>query len=157
MSKALIPLVLCVFLLSGLATSCRAASESDAQTAIDQASQRIVSCYGAVAKATKAGANAFTLLSVLNDAGNLRDRAEVALASGDFDSANDSASQSIQKLVGFEGQAADLQNAAARGGYTNFMVYVVGSFVETGIVLVGSFIVWSWLKSRQKKTRKLVE
>jgi len=156
LSRSLILLVLCVFLLSGLSVSCRAASESDAQSAIDQASQRVVVCYGAVVNATKAGANASALLSVLDDAGSMLFKAQVAFASGNFDSANDSARQSIQKLDGFEAQALGLQNAAARAGYSNFMFKVVGSMVGTVIVLVGSFVVWSWLKTRQKKAGKVV-
>ena len=156
MSKALILLFLCVFLLSSFAASCKAASESDAQATIAEASQRIITCYGAVANAAKAGANVSSLLSVLNDAGNLRDRAEVALASGDFDLANVSASQSVQLLVGFEGEAVSLQNSARRAGYVGFMVFEVGSFVGAGAVLAGSFGVWSWLKWRQKKSVKVV-
>jgi hypothetical protein len=106
--------------------------------------------------ATKAGANASALLSVLDDAGSMLFKAQVAFASGNFDSANDSARQSIQKLDGFEAQALGLQNAAARAGYSNFMFKVVGSMVGTVIVLVGSFVVWSWLKTRQKKAGKVV-
>jgi hypothetical protein len=156
LSRSLVLLVLWVFLLSGLAVSCRAVSESDARSAINQASQRVVVCYGAVVNATKAGANASALLSVLDDAGSMLSKAEVAFASGDFDLANDSARQSMQGLDGFEAQALGLQNAAARADYSNFMFKVVGSIVEAVVVLVGSFVVWSWLKTRQRKAGKVV-
>ena len=156
MNKALILLFLCVFLLSSLAASCKAASESDAQATIAEASQRIITCYGAVENAAKAGGNVSSLLSVLNDAGNLRDRAEVALASGNFDLANVTALQSVQLLAGFEDGAVRLQNSAKRAGYVGFMVFEVGSFVGAGAVLASSFGVWSWLKWRQKKRAKVV-
>lgn len=156
LSKALILLVLCVFLLSGFAVSCRAASESDAQSAVDRASKRIITCYGAVASSAKAGANVSSLLVVLNDAGGLRDRAEVALASGDFDSAVTLAGQSVQLLIGLDGEAVTMQNSAKRAGFDSFLVSEVGSFVGAVAVLAGSFGVWSWLKSRQKKSGKVV-
>ena len=156
LNKSLILLVLCVFLLLSWPVSCRAASESDAQLGINQASQRIKVCYGAVVNATKAGATASDLLSVLDDSGSMLSKAQVAFASGNFDSANDSASQSVRRLDGFEAQALRLQNGAARAGYSNFMFKVVGSIVGTVIVLVASFVVWSWLKMRQKKAGKVV-
>jgi hypothetical protein len=156
LSKGLILLVLCVFLLPGLSGVCVAASESDARSVIDEASQRIIVCYGAVANASSAGANASALLAVLDDAGSLLSKADAAFAGGDFNSSRDLALQSEQRLDGFEAQALDLQNTAARAGYSNFMFKVVGSIVETVIVLLGSFVVWSWLKTREKRTGKVV-
>jgi hypothetical protein len=156
LSKGLILLVSCVFLLSGLSGVCTAASESDARSAIDEASQRIIVCYGAVANASSMGANASALLLVLDDAGGLLSKADAAFAGGDFNSSRDLALQSVQRLDGFEAQALDLQDTAARVGYSNFVFKVVGSVVGTVIVLVGSFVVWSWLKSRQKRTGKVV-
>jgi len=157
MKTAFVVLVLLAVLVSGGFTAvCHGLSEADATSAVAQADQRVRSCYAAVAAAQKAGANATGLLATLNDAGVLLSEAHLALINGSFDSANDSARQSMQKLDGFEAQALGLQNAAARAGYSNFMFKVVGSIVEAVIVLVGSFVVWSWLKTRQRKARKVV-
>jgi hypothetical protein len=154
LKKHFVLLVLCVLLLSCLSVQCRAASETAAQSAVNEASQRIATCYEAVAKASNAGANVSALLQVLNTAGNLFSRAQLALASGDFNSSYALALQSQQTLQGFDTQAASQQNDAAHAGYMGFMVNVVGSVVATGAVLSGSFALWTWLKKRHVKVAK---
>jgi hypothetical protein len=152
--KLFVLLVLCVLLLPCLSVQCRAASETDAQSAVNEASQRIVTCYEAVVNASNAGANVSALLQVLNTAGNLFSRAQLALASGDFNSSYTLALQSQQTLDGFDAQATSQQNDAAHAGYTAFMVNVVGSVAATVAVLSGSFAFWTWLKKRPvKRTR----
>jgi hypothetical protein len=151
LKKHFVLLVLCVLLLPGLSVQCRAASEMDAQSAVNEASQRIVACYEAVANASKVGGNVSALLQVLNTAGNLFSRAQLAFTRGDFNSSYALALQSKQALDGFDAQAASQQNDAAHVGYRDFMVNVVGSVVATVSVLGGSFALWTWLKKRPVK------
>jgi hypothetical protein len=148
LSKALIFLILCAFLLLSGVASCSGASESDAQSAIDEASQRVIACYGAVANTSNAGAYASALLSVLDDAGDLLSRADVAFVRGDFGSGHDLALQSLQRLDGVDAEAGGLEKAAVQARYVDFMYNVVGPLVEAMIVLLGSFFVWSWFKKR---------
>jgi hypothetical protein len=154
LKKSIVLLVFCVLLLSGFLFQCRAASEADAQSAVAEASQRIFTCYGAVANASNAGANVSALLQVLNVAGDRLSEAQLALARGDLNSSYALALRSQQTLQGFEVQAAGEQNEAAKANYAGFMVNVVGSLVATVAVLSGSIAVWSWLKKRAVKVVK---
>jgi hypothetical protein len=151
LKKGVVLLGLCVLLLLGLSVQCRAANETDAQSAVNEASQRIVTCYEAVANASNVGANVSALLHVLNAAGDLFSRAQLAFARGDFNSSYALAMQSQQALEEFDVRAASQQNSAAHAGYTGFMVNVVGSLVATVAVLGGSFAFWTWLKKRPVK------
>lgn len=151
MKRGLVLLVLCVLLFSGLVVQCRAASEADAQSAVNEASQRIVTCYETVAKASNAGANVTALLQILNKAGGLLSRAELALENGDLNSSYVLALQSQQMLEGFEAQALGEQNTASHANFVSFMINVVGSLVGAVAVLGGSFAVWTQLKKRGRK------
>jgi len=137
-----------VFLLSGLIVQCRAASEADAQSTVNAASQRIAACYEEAASASSAGANVSALLPVLNTAGDLLSRAQLALASGDFNSSSALALQSEQALVGFDAQAESLKNVAEHTGFVDFWVNVVGSSVGAVAVLVLGFAVWRLVRKR---------
>jgi hypothetical protein len=154
LKKQIALLVLFVLLLPALSVQCRGASETDAQSAVNEASQKIVTCYEAVANASNVGANVSALLQVLNNAGNLFSGAQLALARGDFNSSYALALQSQQALEGLDARAASQQNDAAHTGYTDFMVNVVGSVVATVAVLSGSFTLWTWLKKRHVKVVK---
>jgi hypothetical protein len=148
--------VLCVLLLSALTVRCRATSESDAQSAIEEASQRIFVCYKAIVNASAEGANVSDLLSVLNYAGSLLSGADLAFASGDFDSSYALARNSTQTLMGFDGRANGIGSAAVGAAYADFMVNVVGSAVGAVVVLVSSFVLWMLLKARETGARRVV-
>lgn len=148
MAEQFVLLVLFVLLLSCLCVQCRAASEADAQSAVSEASQRIVICYGEAANASSAGANVSGLLQVLNGAGDLLSRARLALADGDFNSSYALALQSEQGLGGFDGQAESLRSAALQSGFVGFWVDVVGSSVGAVAVLVLGFFVWRLLSKK---------
>lgn len=133
-----------------------AVDEADAGSAIAVAEGRIVVSYRAVSGADEAGANTSALLAVLNEAGLLLSRANLAYKMGDFDSALDSANQSQERLNGFVAQAVVLREAALQQRYWDFMVYVVGSIVGTVVVVCGGFVVWFFLKIRYEKTGRVV-
>ena len=146
--KGYVLLVLCVLLFSGLFVQCRATSETDAQSAVNAASQRVSACYEAVAKASNAGANVSALLQNLTVAGGLLSEAELALEYGDSNSSYVLATQSVQMLQGFEAQAASEESSAAHASFVRFMVDVVGSVVATVAVLIASIVLWVRVKRR---------
>jgi hypothetical protein len=147
-------LVFCVLLLSGFLVQCRAASETDAQSAVSEASQRIGVCYGAVANAGSAGANVSALLQILNTAGDLLSEAQLALSHGGLNSSYALALQSQQMLQGFEARAAGEQSDAAHASFVGLMVNVVGSLVATVAVPIGSVALWTRVKRRAVRVVK---
>ena len=125
------------------------ADESEAVAAIVAAEKELVLCYNAVAEAERSGANVSALLATLDAAGELLSRAELSYRVGDFDSAVDFASQSQDKLNGFDVEAEALTEMAVQEHYWDFLANVVGSLVGTVAVVCGSFVVWLLLKKRQ--------
>ena len=73
--------------LMSFAVVAHSSSETDARSAVAEASQRVNICYSAAADAAKAGANVTGLLVTLDGAGDFLSKAELALAKGEFDSA----------------------------------------------------------------------
>ena len=134
--------------LTSLAVVGYCSSETDARSAIAEASQRVNTCYSAAADAAKAGANVSGLLVALDEAGGLLSGAELALAKGEFDSASTLAHLCEEKLVGFEDVAAGLRDSAVRAGFLDFAFGVVGSAVGSVVVVVVSVVVWFYLKRR---------
>ena len=131
--------------------ACLAVDEGQARSAIVEADQTIRDCYLAVAAADKAGGNISDMLSVLQDAGMLLSRADLALERGDFDAAYDLAVQSKARLDGFVADANSVKDAAEHNGFVDFMFNVVGSSAGTVAVVVGGFAVWFWLNRRYGK------
>ena len=135
---------------------CVFAVETDVRSSVAAAEERIVVCYRAVADADEVGANTSALLAVLNEAGLLLSRADLAYEMGDFDSALDFANQSQERLNGFVAQAVVLRETAVHQGYWDFMVNVVGSIVGAAAVVCGGFVVWFLLKRRYEKAGRVV-
>jgi hypothetical protein len=140
-----------VLFIVGSVAFCYASTESDASSAIAQAQQRIEVCYSAAADAAKAGANVTSLLSDLDDAGQLLSNASLAFQNGDYDSAYSFAVQCNSTLVGFEANATSLKNAAVQQGRWVFWVDIVGSTVGTFVVICGGVLLWFFLKKRYEK------
>ena len=133
-----------------------AVGEAEAGSAVAAAEGRVVVCYRAAADADEAGANVTGLLVVLDEAGALLSKADLAYESGDFDSAFDYAVQSREKLDGFVDKADVLREAAVQGRYWDFMVNVLGSVVGAVVVVCGAYVVWVVLKRRYQRTGRAV-
>ena len=140
-----------LLLILFLVPACLAVDESQARSAIVEADQMIKDSYLAVAPADKARGNISDMLSVLQDAGMLLSRADLALERGDFDSAYNLAVQSKARLDGFIAEANSVKDTAEHSGFMDFMINMVGSSVGTVGVVVGSFAVWFWLNRRYGK------
>ena len=146
-----VPFCVALLLIVFLAHVCLAVDEGQARSAIVEADQTIKDCYLAVAAADKAGGNVSVMLSVLQDAGMLLSKADLAVGKGDFDSAYSLAVQSKARLNGFIAEANSVKDTAEHSGFVDFMINVVGSSAGTVAVVFGSFAVWFWLNRRYAK------
>lgn len=148
-----VPFCVSLLLILFLAPACLAVDEGQARSAMVEADQTIKNCYLAVAAADKAGGNVSGMLSVLQDAGMLLSKADLAVGKGDFDSAYSLAVQSKASLDGFVIEANSVKDAAEHSGFMDFMINIVGSSAGTVAVVVGGFAVWFWLNRRYSKVR----
>lgn len=123
-------------------------AQNDAAGAITSAKQQLITCYDAALRAESAGANISSLTVVLNQAGGLLSRSELAYSQSDLGGAQSLASQCSQTLGGFVSQADALRVAAEQTGNFDFWFYVVGSIVGTFVVIVAGFVVWLVVKRR---------
>ena len=123
-------------------------SETDAKSAVAEASQRVNTCYSAAADAAKAGGNVSGLLVTLDGAGGLLSGAEFVLVKGEFDSASTLAHLCEERLVGFEDGAISLRDSASGSRSLDFAFGVVGSSVGAVLVVVLGFLLWPFLKKR---------
>jgi len=138
----------CVLLVACAPSLVHSANESDAGLAVASAESKVAECYNFALDAERAGANVSALLRVLDEAGDLLSKAELAFGVGDYDSAAAYAAQCEGRLAGFEVQAQALRDSAAWQCQLDLMVNVVGSAAGTVAVLVGGWLVWRWLKKR---------
>jgi hypothetical protein len=117
---------------------------------ISEAEDALLSAYGAVLEAERAGGNISSLLVRLNEAGILLSKAKLAYNTGDFDSATGLAEESMLKLDGFVAEANELEWRAAYASYQDFLVNFVGSGVGALGVFVVGVIVWNVFNRRGK-------
>jgi len=138
----------CVLLVACAPSLVHSAGEHDAGLAVANAESRVAECYNFALEAERAGANVSELLRILNEAGDLLSKAELAFGVGDYDGAGVYAAQCEGRLAGFEVQAQALRDSAAWQRQLDLMVNVVGSAAGTVAVLVGGWLVWRFLKKR---------
>jgi len=124
------------------------ADQTDANAAIASAKEQILTCYQAAKEAEKAGANITVLVTVLNDAGTLFSRAELAYSVSDFDTARDLATQSQNALGNFISEANTLKEIATQQQNQDFLINVVGSTIGTFAVLGAGIAAWIVLKRK---------
>ena len=124
------------------------AAETDAASAIASAKQQLVVCFQTAVDAEAAGANITQLTHVLTDAGALLSDAELAFANGDFDNAQNLATDSQVGLANFASEANALSVAATEAKNMDFLVNVVGSIVGVIVVIVLGVFGWFFVKKR---------
>ena len=124
------------------------AEQTDAATSIASAKQQIISCFDSAKQAEAAGANISSLTSILNDAGDLLSRSELAYSQGDFGGAQSFASECSQRLSNFVSASNTLRDSAAQQRSYAYWVNFVGSIAGTFVVIVAGFMVWRFLKKR---------
>ena len=124
------------------------AQQSGADSAIASAKQQIVVSFNSAKAAEAAGANITSLTYVLNEAGDLLSRSELAYSQGDFAGAQSLASECSQRLGNVASESAALRDAAIQQESYYFWVNTVGSIVGTFVVIAVGFGVWRVLKGR---------
>lgn len=129
-----------------------ASARDEADSAIRSSEEKILECYSAVLDAERAGADVTPLLEVLNEAGDLLSKAQLAYNKGDFYAARDLAYQSLVKLEGFVEKAKALEEAATIQGFYDFMINFVGSISGAVAVIIFSFVFWRALEKKYGRT-----
>ena len=142
----------CVLLVACASGFVWAANENEAGLAVASAESKVAECYNFALDAERAGANISELLRILNEAGDLLSKGELAYGVGDYDGAATYAAQCEGRLAGFEVQAQALRDSAAWQRQLDLMVNVVGSAAGTVAVLVGGWFVWRYLRKKHGAT-----
>ena len=124
------------------------AEQSNAETAIASAKNRISDCYSAAKEAEAAGANITGLMGTLSEAASLLSQAELAYAGNDFGVAVNFAIQSQNALNDFIGEANTLKETALQQQNQDFLINVVGSIIGAFAVIVVGGLVWILLKRK---------
>ena len=122
-------------------------AQDDAAAAIASAKQQLVVCYRAARQAESAGANVSYLVSVLNEAGDLLSRSELAYSQGDLGGAQSLASQCSQSLGNFVASAESLKDGAS-GNAEWVFVGAVASIVGSILVIISGFLVWRYVRKK---------
>jgi len=127
-------------------------SESEAQIAVEAAEDKILTCYQAASNAANSGANVSVLLLILDEAGTLYSRAQLAYQNGDFNSATSLANLSVEKLSNFVDDANLLEQEASKQQFMDFLA-LAASAVATMLVLFASAIAWIVLNRTPRKVK----
>lgn len=125
-----------------------ATSQTEASSAIDEAEKRILVCYEAVVEADRVGANTTELSAALDEAGMLSSKARLAYEKGDFESAQEFARLSQERLEGLDVEADALAKSGGQQRSLDFIINVVGSLVGAVVVIIGSVGVWVFLNRK---------
>ena len=126
------------------------ADQASAQTAIASAKNNIKSCYNVAKEAEAAGANVDSLVTTLNSAAGLLSEAELAYASGDYNSAGTYATQSQSKLDGFISQANAAKENAMNLANQNSSSILLSVIVSASILCAG-IAGWFVLNGKERK------
>jgi hypothetical protein len=147
---ALVVLVMSFSVLSMPSAVLAETTQAEAQSAIAAAQKELIVCYQAVTNASDAGGNVTSLLLVLDQAGSNLSLANLAYKNGDNATAQTYANQSLNLLLqnNVTTRADALQNSASQARFWSFMINVVGSSIGAVAVVIGGFIVWTFLKHK---------
>lgn len=132
----------------GSASICFAVDQAEAKAAVDEAQARVATCYKIAASAAKNGANITDLLAVLNSAGDLLSRADLAFSQSDYSVAHDLAGQCVQSLTGFEDTATGTNKAASQRALADLLMNIATPIAGAFTVVVVGVAVWLLLKRK---------
>ena len=137
-------LLLLVIMINAKSVS---AQRDDAAEEITLAKRQILVCLNTAVETARFGADVSSLVIILNNAGNLLSKAELAYSQGNFGAAVVNAVACSESLDGFVDEAAELQILEQEHGV--YSLYgVIGSFLGVFIVIIVSYWVWILLKQR---------
>ena len=123
------------------------ADQNSAQSAIASAQTAMGNCYQAIKQAENSGANVTSLVVSLNGAADLLSEAQLAYASGDYDSAYTYATQSQSAMNSIPTQASTLQETAKNDASQNFMIATLSAVTAVSILCIG---VGAWVALNRK-------
>lgn len=149
MDTRLLRILSIVFLLVFIVFSVKFvyAQQDAADEAISLARQQLQICFEAAAETEFVGADVSYLAIVLNEAGDLFSKAELAYSAGNFDAAAGYAVECSEHLDGFVGETTELQiSGQERGLYS--LIGVAGSVFGFFVVISLAFFFWVYLSQR---------
>ena len=146
--RAILLLILFLFIGSLSFPSLAFAQGDTAAADIASARQLLTTCFDSARQAENSGANISSLTSVLNEAGDLLSRSELAYSQGDFYTAQNLASECSQRLDNLASEADALRSNAVQQRSFDFWVSISGSVAGTISVIVAGFMVWRVIKKR---------
>ena len=139
-----------IFLIAAAFASPAFGQQSGVQDAISSAQTAIKNSYDVAKQAESGGANIDSLVVKLNYAAELMSKAELAYASGDYDSAYIYATQCQSSLDNFVGQANALTTNAQANASQNLVLTILPLVTSVGLLCVG-IAVWIVLGSRERR------
>jgi hypothetical protein len=125
-------------------------AQGSGDNAINSAKDTIKNCYNAVSQAEAAGANVDDLMTKLNDAASSLSAAELAYANGDYNTADNAASQCQSKLSDFIPQANAL-TASAQAATTQNLLFTVFLSIFSVAVFGAGLMAWVVLSRRERR------
>ncbi len=155
MNNAMAKRAVLIVILAVIAFPPILAIAQDTSSAISVAKQQLISCYDSAKEAEAAGANISSLTSVLNEAGNLLSRAELAYSQHDYGTAQSLAAQSSQRLDGFVAASNSLRVSAIQQRTSDLWVNMVGSIVGAIVIILVAIKVWSLINRRGTRVEVL--
>jgi hypothetical protein len=148
--KKIIPLVFVIFfLVNSIYSTPTLANQGSAEAQISSARNLIKDCYFSVKEAEATGANISALMFTLNEAGILLSQAEMAYSAKEYNSAENYARQSKNKLNDFIFQATTLTQTASSIASLDFITMALSLIASIGIMCFG-ISVWLILKRKEK-------
>ena len=144
--------ILCAIILSITLRGIHASDE--ASLTLERAEDSLAFSYQAVFEAEKAGANVTALLSGLNYAGLLLDKAHLEYRVGNFSWSVYFAEISYNVSSEITLRAMQLKDLTASEAAKRFWLTIITSSVSIGIIVLLSFSLWNrfkwWYKSRDR-------
>lgn len=141
-------LVVLILFLVQFVPLCFAVSFEEATEAIRRADYDLGSAFVAVAEAEGAGADVSLLLDKLDAAAVFLSEANSAVRFGNYESAVSSAVACSNAVEGVVDNAARLKVSTEIAQSASFFLMLTASGITVGVVLVGAFFVWRFLKRR---------
>jgi len=128
--------------------SYKSIGEDSFSSAIDRAEGVVVSAYGVVLEAERAGADISGLADQLNVVAGLLVQAHLQYEAGNFSGAVYIAGQCYEIAEGVETEAYALRDWAAVDGVQRFWLMIMAWVISLFVIVCGSFFGWRVFKRR---------
>lgn len=140
--------IVALFLVTGCVPACFAVDVVEATEAVNQAESSLNLAFEAVSDAHDSGANIKGLLENLIVAGDFLSEAQIALRSGDYETAISFAAECDDAVEDLAAEANHTMINAERENNDLIILTVAGSGIGLIILLILSLIGWKLLRKR---------